>query len=81
MRRYRGRKAIRELTENLLARYDLDVFVIQWGMALTPPLAKTVSGAAPPAGGAESAHDSGGGGIVASTGLPGINRASWLLQS
>ena len=69
MRRYRGRKAIREFTENLLARYDLDAFVIQYGS--TPPLAKTVSGAAPPAGGRES-RTIRGGGIVASTGLPGI---------
>ena len=49
MRRYRGRKAIRDLTESLLERYDLDAFVIQYGS--TPPLAKTVSGAAPPAWG------------------------------
>jgi len=69
MRRYRGRQAIRDLTESLLARYDLDAFVIQYGS--TPPLAKTVSGAAPPAGGRES-RTIRGGGIVASTGLPGI---------
>jgi amidase len=69
MRRYRGRKAIRDLTESLLERYDLDAFVIQYGS--TPPLAKTVSGAAPPAGGRDS-RTIRGGGIVASTGLPGI---------
>ena len=69
LRRYRGRKAIRDLIETLLARYDLDAFVIQYGS--TPPLAKAVSGAAPPAGGRDSRAIRGGG-IVASTGLPGI---------
>src|ERR1700676_3627059 len=69
MRRYRGRKAIRDLTESLLARYDLDAFVIQYGS--TPPLAKTVSGSAAPAGGRDS-RQLRGGGLVASTGLPGI---------
>jgi amidase len=69
LRRYRGRKAVRDLIETLLARYDLDAFVIQYGS--TPPLAKTVSGAAPPAGGRDSRAIRGGG-IVASTGLPGI---------
>jgi amidase len=69
MRRYRGRKVIRELIESLLARYDLDAFVIQYGSA--PPLAKSVSGAAAPAGGRD-ARNLHGGGIVSSTGLPGI---------
>ena len=69
MRRYRGRKAIRELIESLLGRYDLDAFVIQYGS--TPPLAKTVSGSAAPAGGRDS-RNLHGGGIVSSTGLPGI---------
>src|SRR5258708_23301858 len=49
MRRYRGLQAIRDLIESLLARYDLDAFVIQYGS--TPPLAKNVSSAAAPAGG------------------------------
>jgi Asp-tRNA(Asn)/Glu-tRNA(Gln) amidotransferase A subunit family amidase len=69
MRRYRGRKAIRDLVENLLARYDLDAFVIQYVSA--PPLTKNVSGAAAPAGGRDS-RTLRGGGIVSSTGLPGI---------
>jgi len=69
MRRYRGRKAIRDLTESLLARYDLDAFVIQYGS--TPPLAKTVSGSAAPAGGRDS-RQLRGGGLVSSTGLPGV---------
>ena len=69
MRRYRGRKAIRDLIESLLTRYDIDAFVIQYGS--TPPLAKTVSGAAAPAGGRES-RQLRGGGVVSSTGLPGI---------
>jgi len=69
MRRYRGRQAIRDLIESLLARYDLDAFVIQYGS--TPPLAKNVSGAAAPAGGRDS-RELRGGGIVSSTGLPGI---------
>ena len=69
MRRYRGRKAIRDVIESLLSRYDLDAFVIQYGS--TPPLAKTVSGAAAPAGGRDS-RNLHGGGIVSSTGLPGI---------
>jgi Asp-tRNA(Asn)/Glu-tRNA(Gln) amidotransferase A subunit family amidase len=69
MRRYRGRQAIRELIESLLARYDLDAFVIQYGS--TPPLAKNVSGAAAPAGGRDS-RELRGGGLVSSTGLPGI---------
>jgi amidase len=68
-RRYRGRKAIRDLVESLLARYDLDAFVIQY--VSTPPLAKDVSGAAAPAGGRDS-RTLRGGGIVSSTGLPGI---------
>lgn len=69
MRRYRGRQAIRDLVENLLARYDLDAFVIQYVSA--PPLARNVSGAAAPAGGRD-ARNLRGGGIVSSTGLPGI---------
>jgi Asp-tRNA(Asn)/Glu-tRNA(Gln) amidotransferase A subunit family amidase len=69
LRRYRGRKAIRELIESLLARYDLDAFVIQYGS--TPPPAKSASGAAAPAGGRD-AQNLRGGGIVSSTGLPGI---------
>jgi Asp-tRNA(Asn)/Glu-tRNA(Gln) amidotransferase A subunit family amidase len=69
LRRYRGRQAIRNLVEGLLARYDLDAFVIQY--ASTPPLAKDVSGAAAPAGGRDS-RTLRGGGIVSSTGLPGI---------
>jgi Asp-tRNA(Asn)/Glu-tRNA(Gln) amidotransferase A subunit family amidase len=69
MRRYRGRQAIRDLIESLLAKYDLDAFVIQYGS--TPPLAKNVSGAAAPAGGRDS-RELRGGGIVSSTGLPGI---------
>jgi len=69
MRRYRGRQAIRDLVESLLARYDLDAFVIQYVSA--PPLAKNVSGAAAPAGGRDS-RTIRGGGIVSSTGLPGI---------
>jgi amidase len=69
MRRYRGRKAIRELVESLLARYGLDAFVIQYGS--TPPLAKNVSGSAPPPGGRES-RQLRGGGLVSSTGLPGV---------
>ena len=69
MRRYRGRQAIRDLVENLLARYDLDAFVIQY--VSTPPLAKDVSGAAAPSGGRDS-RTLRGGGIVSSTGLPGI---------
>src|SRR5258708_30714951 len=69
MRRYRGRQAIRDLIESLLARYDLDAFVIQYGS--TPPLAKNVSGAAAPAGGRDS-RELRGGGTVSSTGLPGI---------
>jgi Asp-tRNA(Asn)/Glu-tRNA(Gln) amidotransferase A subunit family amidase len=69
MRRYRGRKAVRELIESLLAKYDLDAFVIQYGSA--PPLAKTASGAAAPAGGRDS-REIRGGGVVSSTGLPGI---------
>jgi amidase len=69
MRRYRGRRAIRDLIESLLAQYDLDAFVIQYGS--TPPLARTVSGAAAPAGGRDS-RELRGGGVVASTGLPGI---------
>jgi amidase len=69
LRRYRGRQAIRDLVEGLLARYDLDAFVIQY--ASTPPLAKDVSGAAAPAGGRDS-RTLRGGGIVSSTGLPGI---------
>lgn len=69
MRRYRGRQAIRDLVESLLARYDLDAFVIQY--ASTPPLAKDVSGAAAPSGGRDS-RTLRGGGIVSSTGLPGI---------
>ena len=69
IRRYRGRKAIRDLIESLLARYDLDAFVIQY--VSTPPLAKNVSGAAAPAGGRDS-RTLRGGGIVSSTGLPGI---------
>jgi Asp-tRNA(Asn)/Glu-tRNA(Gln) amidotransferase A subunit family amidase len=69
MRRYRGRMAMRELTESLLARYDLDAFVIQYGS--TPPLAKTVSGSAAPAGGRDS-RQLRGGGLVSSTGLPGV---------
>jgi amidase len=68
-RRYRGRQAMRDLIESLLARYDLDEFVIQYGS--TPPLAKNVSGAAAPAGGRDS-RELRGGGIVSSTGLPGI---------
>jgi amidase len=69
IRRLRGRKAIRELIENLLVRYDLDAFVIQYGS--TPPLAKDVTGAAAPAGGRES-RTLHGGGVVSSTGLPGV---------
>jgi Asp-tRNA(Asn)/Glu-tRNA(Gln) amidotransferase A subunit family amidase len=69
LRRYRGRQAIRDLVESLLARYDLDAFVIQY--VSTPPLAKDVSGAAAPAGGRDS-RTLRGGGIVSSTGLPGI---------
>jgi amidase len=69
MRRYRGRQAIRDLVESLLARYDLDAFVIQYASA--PPLARNVSGAAAPAGGRDS-RTLRGGGIVSSTGLPGI---------
>ena len=69
MRRYRGRQAIRDLVERLLARYDLDAFVIQYASA--PPLARNVSGAAAPAGGRDS-RTLRGGGIVSSTGLPGI---------
>jgi len=69
IRRYRGRQAIRDLVENLLARYDLDAFVIQY--VSTPPLAKDVSGAAAPSGGRDS-RSLRGGGIVSSTGLPGI---------
>jgi Asp-tRNA(Asn)/Glu-tRNA(Gln) amidotransferase A subunit family amidase len=69
LRRYRGRQAIRDLIESLLARYDLDAFVIQYGS--TPPLAKNVSGTAAPAGGRDS-RELRGGGIVSSTGLPGI---------
>ena len=69
MRRYRGRMAMRELTESLLARYGLDAFVIQYGS--TPPLAKTVSGSAAPAGGRDS-RQLRGGGLVSSTGLPGV---------
>jgi len=69
MRLYRGRQAIRELIESLLARYDLDAFVIQYGS--TPPPAKSVTGAAAPAGGRDS-RELRGGGIVSSTGLPGI---------
>jgi len=69
MRRFRGRKAIRELIESLLVRYDLDAFVIQYGS--TPPLAKDVTGAAAPAGGRESRIIRGGG-PVSSTGLPGV---------
>jgi len=69
MRRYRGRQAMRDLIESLLARYDLDAFVIQYGS--TPPLAKSVSGSAAPAGGRD-ARNLHGGGIVSSTGLPGI---------
>ena len=69
MRRYRGRQAIRDLVESLLTRYDLDAFVIQY--VSTPPLAKNVSGAAAPAGGRDS-RTIRGGGIVSSTGLPGI---------
>jgi len=69
MRRFRGRKAIRELIESLLVRYDLDAFVIQYGS--TPPLAKDVTGAAAPAGGRES-RTIRGGGPVSSTGLPGV---------
>jgi amidase len=69
MRRYRGRQAIRDLVESLLTRYDLDAFVIQY--VSTPPLAKDVSGAAPPAGGRDS-RTLRGGGIVSGTGLPGI---------
>ena len=69
LRRYRGRQAIRDLVESLLARYGLDAFVIQYVSA--PPLSKTVSGAAAPAGGRDS-RTLRGGGIVSSTGLPGI---------
>jgi len=69
MRRYRGRRAIRDLVENLLARYGLDAFVIQYDS--TPPLAKNVSGAAAPSGGRDS-RTLRGGGVVSSTGLPGI---------
>lgn len=69
LRRYRGRQAIRDLVESLLTRYDLDAFVIQY--VSTPPLAKDVSGAAAPAGGRDS-RILRGGGIVSSTGLPGI---------
>jgi len=69
MRRYRGRQAIRDLVESLLSRYDLDAFVIQY--VSTPPLARNVSGAAAPAGGRDSRAIRGGG-IVSSTGLPGI---------
>jgi Asp-tRNA(Asn)/Glu-tRNA(Gln) amidotransferase A subunit family amidase len=69
MRRYRGRKAMRELIESLLAKYDLDAFVLQYGS--TPPLARTASGAAAPSGGRDS-RGIRGGGVVASTGLPGI---------
>ena len=69
IRRYRGRLAIRDLVESLLAHYDLDAFVIQY--VSTPPLAKDVSGAAAPAGGRDS-RTLRGGGIVSSTGLPGI---------
>ena len=69
MRRYRGRQAIRDLVENLLARYDLDAFVIQY--ASPPPLAKDVSGAAAPSGGRDS-RTLRGGGIVSSTGLPAV---------
>jgi amidase len=69
IRRLRGRKAIRELIESLLVRYDLDAFVIQYGS--TPPLAKDVIGAAAPAGGRES-RTLHGGGLVSSTGLPGV---------
>jgi amidase len=69
MRRYRGRQAIRDLVESLLVRYDLDAFVIQY--VSTPPRAKTVSGAAAPSGGRDS-RTLRGGGIVSSTGLPGI---------
>jgi amidase len=57
------------VVESLLARYDLDAFVIQY--VSTPPLAKDVSGAAAPAGGRDSLTLRGGG-IVSSTGLPGI---------
>jgi len=69
LRRYRGRQAIRDLVESLLARYDLDAFVIQY--VSTPPLAKNVTGVAAPAGGRDS-RTLRGGGIVSSTGLPGI---------
>jgi len=69
IRRYRGRQAIRDLIESLLAKYGLDAFVIQY--VSTPPLAKNVSGAAAPAGGRDS-RELRGGGIVSSTGLPGI---------
>ena len=69
LRRYRGRQAIRDLVESLLARYDLDAFVIQYVSA--PPLAKDVSGSAAPSGGRDS-RTLRGGGIVSSTGLPAI---------
>jgi Asp-tRNA(Asn)/Glu-tRNA(Gln) amidotransferase A subunit family amidase len=69
VRRYQGRQAIRDLIESLLARYGLDAFVIQY--ASIPPLAKNISGAAAPAGGRDS-RELRGGGIVSSTGLPGI---------
>ena len=69
LRRYRGRQAIRDLVESLLTRYGLDAFVIQY--VSTPPLARDVSGAAAPAGGRDS-RTIRGGGIVSSTGLPGI---------
>jgi amidase len=69
LRRYRGRQAIRNLIESLVTRHDLDAVVIQY--VSTPPLAKDVSGAAAPAGGRDS-RTLRGGGIVSSTGLPGI---------
>ena len=63
MRRYRGRQAIRDLVESLLARYDLDAFVIQYASA--PPLARNVSGGAAPAGGRDSRTLRGGGVSIA----------------
>lgn len=68
LRRYRGRQAIRDLVESLLARYDLDAFVILYGSP--PGRANADSGSGVPARGPDGRFS--GGGLVSSTGLPGV---------
>lgn len=68
LRRYRGRQAVRDLIESLLARYDLDAFVILYGSP--PGRASADSGSGVPSGGRDARLL--GGGLVSSTGLPGV---------